>query len=133
MKLDLPPSKNLNLYVLVCTSPDYVYLYKIKSMKVIIILFFIFLKSNSKKSLFFYICSAVCLDSTLNVQQLLLIQSLISSYCWTDVLNKKLNLLLVFSSCSEHRLIHIQLISHKRYFECTLVQWRLSIYSWGHR
>ena len=25
-------------------------------------------------------------------------------------------------------LLHIQLISHKRYFRCTLIQWRLSIY-----
>ena len=27
----------------------------------------------------------------------------------------------------------IQLISYKRYLECTLVQWRLSVYPWGHR
>ena len=30
-------------------------------------------------------------------------------------------------------ILHLQLISYKRYLECTLVQWWLSIYPWGHR
>ena len=39
----------------------------------------------------------------------------------------------LYSNIHWKEIIELQLISYKRYLECTLIQWRLSIYPWVHR